>query len=118
MYKFERLNVYKKALEFVSAIFDITEQFPADLKFSLTSQIIRAAISITANIAEGSGRAGARESANFYNIAKGSLYEVISLLDVALLKKFISQNQYNILYEQSEEIAKMLSGLIKFQNKQ
>ncbi|MFA5776989.1 MAG: four helix bundle protein [Parcubacteria group bacterium] len=114
MYKFERLEVYKKSLIFVKDIFILTDKIPSHLKFSLISQIIRAAISITANIAEGSGRLSNRESRNFYNIAKGSIYEVIGLLDIALMQKYISNEDYKKLYSMSEEISKMLSGLIKY----
>lgn len=114
MYKFERLDVYKKSLLFVADIFEISKHFPPELKFSLISQIIRAAISICANIAEGSGRLSQKESRNFYNIAKGSTYEVISLLDIALLQNYVDKNNYDKLYKQSEEISKMLSGLIKY----
>lgn len=117
MYKFENLKVYKKALIFVDEIFNVTKGFPSDLKFSLNSQIVRAAISITANIAEGSGRVGSRESANFYNISKASLYETVSLLDIALMRDIISKEKYNELYNLSEEISKMLTGLIKYNGK-
>ncbi len=117
MYKFERLEVYKKALLFVKEIFEVTKNFPQDLRFSLTSQIIRAAISICANIAEGSGRLSKNESKNFYNIAKGSIYEVVSLLDIALMQNYITKDKYDRLYLSSEEIAKMLNGLIKYNEK-
>lgn len=117
MYKFERLEVYKKSLIFVKEIFILTEKIPGHLKFSLASQIIRAAISITANIAEGSGRLSCRESRNFYNIAKGSIYEVISLLDISLMQGYISEEDYKKMYLMSEEISKMLSGLIKYNEK-
>ncbi|MFA5925520.1 MAG: four helix bundle protein [Parcubacteria group bacterium] len=117
MYKFERLDVYKKALVFNGEIFKISEKFPPHLKFSLISQIIRAAISVIANIAEASGRISNKESRNLFNIAKGSLYEVVSLLDLALMQGYISKEDYNKLYKQSEEIAKMLSGLIKYNEK-
>lgn len=117
MYKFERLSVYKKALVFVDNIFTVANRLPSELKFSLSSQLIRAAISVTADIAEGSGRVGKKESGNFYNIAKGSLYEVISLLDVALMRNLVDKKEYDKLYNASEEISKMLTGLIKYNGK-
>lgn len=117
MYKFERLDVYKKALVFNKEIFELVEKFPTHLKFSLISQIIRASISICANIAEGSGRLSNKESRNFYNIAKGSIYEVVSLLDIAFMQKYIIEKEYQKLYAASEEISKMLSGLIKYNEK-
>ncbi len=114
MYKFENLTVYKKTLIFNKEIFVLAEKFPSHLRFSLTSQIIRAAISISANIAEGSGRLSNKESRNFFNIAKGSIYEVISLLDIALMQNYILKENYQKLYIMSEEISKMLTGLIKY----
>ncbi len=94
MYKFERLEVYKKALLFNKEIFDLIKNYPDFLKFSLVSQIIRAVISILANIAEGSGRLSKKEARNFFNIAKGSVYEVVGLLDLSLMQKYISQEKY------------------------
>lgn len=117
MYKFEKLSVYKKALEFNREIFEITKFFPAGLRFSLTSQIIRASISVCANIAEGAGRYSKKESRNFYNIARGSIFEVVSLLDIALMEDFISKKDHNRIYSAGEEISKMLTGLIKFNEK-
>ncbi|MFA5871289.1 MAG: four helix bundle protein [Parcubacteria group bacterium] len=117
MYKFEKLEVYKKALIFNKEIFRITNKFPDNLKFSLVSQMIRAAISVIANIAEACGRSGSRESRNLFNIAKGSVYEVVSLLDLSLMQNYISKTEYDELYRLSEEISKMLSGLIKFNEK-
>lgn len=114
MYKFEKLEVYKKSLFLNKEIFYLSGKFPNDLKFSLTSQLLRAAISISANIAEGTGRCGKKESKNFYNIARGSVFEVVGLLKIALMQKYISRREYTQAYLLGEEISKMLSGLIKY----
>lgn len=81
-------------------------------QFSLGEQIRRAALSISTNIAEGTGREGPRESRHFFNIAKGSVYEVVSLLYVMQSQGYVVEKEYNQLYGQCDEIARMLSGIL------
>lgn len=117
MYRFEKLQVYTKTKVFVNSIFDVAEMLPSSMRYSLVSQITRAAISIMSNIAEGSGRKDAKDERNFYNIAKASVYEVVSQLDIALMRGYIDDKLYKELYAQSEEICKMLTGLMKHNDK-
>lgn len=79
-FKFEKLDVWKRSIEFADEIFGLADDLPQTYRFSLTDQLRRASLSIPTNIAEGSGRDGAKERAYFYKIAKGSVYEVVSLL--------------------------------------
>lgn len=81
-------------------------------QFSLGEQIRRASLSISTNIAEGTGREGEKESRYFFNIAKGSVYEVVSLLYVMHLREYLKEESYKTLYEQCDEIARMLSGIM------
>jgi len=114
MFKFQKLDVWKKSVDFCDMILFLVEDFPQKYQFSLGDQLKRASISIPANIAEGCGRKTKRDSANFFNIAKGSAYEVVSLLTVAS-KRNLLNNKFNRVevYRQAEDICKMLSGLIK-----
>ena len=91
----------------------MTDDLPMQDQRSLGDQLRRAALSVSANIAEGSGREGAGEMKHFFNIAKGSLYEVVSLLEAARRRGRVLAAAYESLYAQCDEIARMLSGLLR-----
>ena len=78
----------------------------------LADQIRRAALSISANIAEGTGRSGTRESKYFFGIAKGSTYEVVSIAHILRQESLFQSEDFFEIYQMSDRIAKMLSGLI------
>lgn len=80
---------------------------------SLGEQVRRAALSIATNIAEATGREGSKESKHFFNIAKGSTYEVVSLLCIMERRGALPTQNYQQLYGQCDEIARMLSGLLR-----
>jgi four helix bundle protein len=80
MKPYERLDAWKACHEVVLAVYRATRCFPKDERYGLTSQLRRAAISITANIAEGSAKRGKREFRRFLDIALGSLAELRCLL--------------------------------------
>ena len=82
-FKFERLEVWQRSVAFADRMFSVTDGFPQRYQYSLGDQLRRAALSVPTNIAEGSGRDAAKKSAYFFRIAKGSTYEVVSLLAVA-----------------------------------
>ena len=77
----ERLDVWKKAIEFVIAVYNATDHFPKEERFGLTSQLRRAAVSIPANIAEGAGRKWLREFAHFLSTSQGSASERYGTVD-------------------------------------
>ena len=87
-FKFERLDVWKRGIAWADKIFDMAELLPQKYQFSLGEQLRRAALSVPTNIAEGTGRKPGKESAYFYRIFKGSVYEVINLLVMAGKEKF------------------------------
>ena len=113
MFKFERLQVWKKAVALYQKVSELTEFISQREQFSLGEQARRAALSISSNIAEGTGREGDKEAKYFFNIAKGSVYEVVSLLYVMKEKGYLQAQQHKALYAQCDEIAKMLSGLLR-----
>src|SRR3990172_2205501 len=117
MFKFETLEVWKKAISYADELLEIAENLPRGYQFSLSDQLKRAGISVTNNIAEGSGRSSEKESTQLFNVAKGSTYETINLLKIALNRKLVSQETYDQLYAKAEEIAKMLSGLMSSTSK-
>lgn len=92
-FSFEKLIVWQKARKLVVAVYQALEDFPGKEKYGLSSQISRAAVSITANIAEGSVRFSQKEKARFYEIAFGSAIEVLSHLIISKELGYIKEEQ-------------------------
>ena len=111
-FAFEKLLVYQKAVDFADAVCSHTEQFPRGYRF-LVDQLNRTALSIAANIAEGNGRFTKPDRRNFFGIARGSVQECVPLLELARRRKLLSEPDHAQLKARLEEIARMLSGLIK-----
>lgn len=107
----EKLDVWKKAIDFVVAVYKATDRFPKDEKFGLTSQIRRAAVSIPANIAEGAGRKSYKEFAHFLSNSQGSASEVETELLIASRLSYIEETSYLALRSSLDEIGRMLTGL-------
>lgn len=111
MFRFEKLDVWQKAIEFSDDVYRVTQRFPSDERFGLTSQVRRSAVSVSANIAEGSGRSTEKEFIRFIEIAYGSLMESVSHLTIAKRQQLISENDFDDLYNKAEQLSRMLSGL-------
>ena len=112
-FDFEKLDVYKKSLEFISKIYDLFEKLPYRLQKSIGDNLLRATMSVVSNIAEGSGRRGKREKRQSFVIAQGSAFECIPSLTLLHKKEKIHQNEYNSLYDDCYTISKMIGGLVK-----
>lgn len=110
-FNFEKLDVWQKAIDFAGHIYIATRSFPADERFGLTSQLRRAAVSISSNIAEGSSRNSKVDFARFVEIATGSLFESVSQSVLARNQSFLSDPNYDAIYESAQELSRMLSGL-------
>ncbi|API87075.1 four helix bundle protein [Francisella uliginis] len=104
------LVVWQKAMELTKQVYVITNDFPKEEVYGLTSQIKRSSISIPSNIAEGKGRNTDKEFVRFLQISLGSLYELQTQLELAKSFKYINDIE-NIL-KLSIEIEKMLNKLI------
>lgn len=111
MHNFKELNVWQKARAFSKSIYALTSTFPKEELFGIVSQLRRASISISSNIAEGSGRGSDKDMCRFLDIALGSAFEVESLLYLALDLGYINQADFDNLNCQILEIGKMLSSL-------
>jgi len=109
---FEDLIVWRKSHELSLLIYKITKNFPNDEKFGLISQMRRAAVSVSANIAEGFKRRGYKNKINFYNISQSSLTELHNYMILAKDLKYIDQNLLDIFKPYLKEIGMMLNGLI------
>lgn len=111
MFGFEKLEVWQKAINFADVVYSITRHFPLDERCGLTNQMRRAAVSISSNIVEGSSRNSSKDFARFIEIATGSLFEVVSLSHVGRNLGFLTAEEFQLLYQASEEQSRMLSGL-------
>ncbi len=110
-FKFEKLVVWQKAVDLSADIHDLTKTFPKDELFILTSQIKRAADSISLNIAEGSTGQSNAEFNKFVGYALRSDIEVVGCLYLAQKRNLISDENFSKLYQRCEEILAMLNGL-------
>ncbi len=113
----ENLEVYKLSRKLVIKIYKITKNFPTEEKFGLTSQTKRSAISVSLNIAEGSGKNSKKDFANFVRIAIGSLIETDTSLKIATDLNFTEQTDYKKIDKLIEEPYFKLIGLHKYLKK-
>ena len=111
---FEDLELYKAARELRKDIFLLIKQLPDEEKFNLTSQMRRAATSLTNNIAEGNGRYHYQESIQFCRQARGSLAELIDDLNICIDEKYFSEKEMNVLKQKAHEINKLLNGFVAY----
>ena len=111
MFRFEKLEVWHKAVEVSDVIYAVTRTFPDNERFGLTSQMRRAAVSVASNIAEGSSRISTADFLRFIEIAYGSLMELVTQSLIAKRQGFLSEQNYNDAHQHSEQLARMLSGL-------
>jgi four helix bundle protein len=107
------LDVWKKAIEFVTEIYSVTSLFPKSELYGLTSQIRRAAVSIPSNIAEGATRKHKTEFVQYLYIALSSAAEVDTQLIIAHNLKFIERENLESLQKELNSISKMIQGLLK-----
>jgi len=110
---FRKLQVWEKSHLLALQIYKATTQFPTSELYGLTSQLMRAAVSIPSNIAEGVGRGSDADMRRFLLIAFGSASEIEYQLLLAFELKFLKSDQYAQLNQGVTEIKKMLSSLIR-----
>ncbi len=113
----KKLDAWKEAIALITLLYTVAKRFPADEVFGLTSQIKRAAVSVAANIAEGAARNSKREFLQFLYIARGSLSEVDTFVEVAVRLGYIDKEIFTSVEAKMTRIDKMLAGLIQFLRK-
>jgi four helix bundle protein len=106
------LLVWQKAMVITKAIYRVTDAFPQKEVYGLQSQMRRAAVSIPSNIAEGHGRLDDGHFRQFLATARGSLFELQTQLELAADLKYLDENNVGEMMQQSEEIARMINGLL------
>lgn len=109
---FTDLKAWQEGHRLVICIYELTKNFPKDEVYCLVSQMRRAAISITSNIAEGFGRQGYKEKIQFYYLAQGSLTELKNQILVAKDVGYINNEELNSAAQKANDTHKILQGLI------
>ena len=110
-FQYRNLIVWQKAMLLSKAVYKLIDQLPATEKYALSDQVRRAVVSVPSNIAEGCGRASNRDYAHFLAIARGSLYETMTQLELAQSLGFI--DAIKDVEELASEISRMLTSLMK-----
>jgi four helix bundle protein len=110
-FRFEKLTVWQSARRLCGQVYTVTQPFPREELFGLTSQLRRAAVSITANIAEGSGRNSDPDFAHFLEMAYGSAMEVAALLHVATDTGRLDRAKRDTLLALTAEVSAQLNAL-------
>ena len=111
MFRFQKLDVWQKTTRFASLVYRLTREFPDTERFGLVSQMRRSAVSVAANIAEGSGRRSKKDFGRFLDVSYGSLMETVSHAVIASDQGFLNTDDLELLMQSADEIARMLSGL-------
>src|SRR5215211_7363690 len=107
------LIAWQKAMVLVRSVYVVTASWPADERFGLTSQVRRAAVSVPANIAEGSGRSGSREFRHGLSVAHGSLCELETQLLIGIDLELCEPDQGDQVLAQAAEVGRIIRGLMR-----
>ena len=107
----EQLDAWKFSMELAKAVYQMTATFPAEERYGLSQQMRRAAVSIPSNIAEGAGRNGAKEYLHFIGVARGSLAELETQMQLAVILGFTTAD--HAAFDLADRAGKLLTGLHK-----
>jgi len=112
-YSFETLEIWQHSRKLVKLIYSITQQFPKEEKYGLTSQLRRASVSVSSNIAEGSTHWSKKDQARYYEIAFGSLIESLNQLILSHDLGFLKEIEIDHARHEIESMGRMLNALHK-----
>ena len=116
MHNFKELKAWNNSMDLAASIYKVTEFFPQEERFGITSQMRRASVSIPSLIAEGAGRNTNKDFANFIGMAIGSCYELETQLILSSRLNFIKENTFKTVLEDCLHVAKMLVNFKKTLN--
>ncbi len=117
MTNYKKLNAWKEAMLLVKEVYLVVKTYPKEELFALTAQTKRAAISIPSNIAEGMGRQYKKDTVQFLHIAWGSLYELETLLNIAVMIEILDEKKFDRLSLLIDKCLRLINGLINYHNK-
>lgn len=107
----ERLDAWRQGMLLVKAVYEVSARFPADERFGLTQQVRCAAVSIPSNIAEGAARSGAKEYAHFISVARGSLAELTTQIQIARMLGYLDDTTE--ILNLTDHVGRLLTGLYR-----
>jgi four helix bundle protein len=110
-FRFEKLEVWQEARKINQVIYRLTKRFPRQEMFAMTSQIRRASMSVSSNIAEGSGRNSDKDFAHFLEQSYASLMEVASLFFLGMDEAYVTETDLDPLFDEMERLAKRIASL-------
>jgi four helix bundle protein len=113
MKTFRDLFIWQKAMTLVTKTYQLTQHFPKEESFGLTSQMRRCAISIPSNIAEGFGRETKKEFSRFINIGYSSLFEFQTQIEIAKNINYLTEQNFKTLYDDTRELEAMIVSFSK-----
>jgi four helix bundle protein len=108
----KKLIVWQKAIVFIETTYEITRKFPDDERFGLVTQMRRSAVSVASNIAEGAARQTWKETLQLWYVARGSISELDTQIEIAGRLRFITAAQRNALIDDLNEVGRLLNGLM------
>lgn len=113
----QKLEAWRKAMDLTTAVYRETDSFPQEERYGLTSQIRRAAVSISANIAEGAARTSKKDFLRFLSNSQGSASELETELIIANRLGYLTDMKLSALVQSSERVSRLITGLIQYVRK-
>jgi four helix bundle protein len=110
----KKLRAWQEAMSLTQNIYEVTKDFPTEEKYGIVNQMRRAAVSIPSNIAEGAARNGTKDSIHFYIIARASLSELDTQVELCQNLGFLQPAKAASVIESIETVDALLNGLIRF----
>lgn len=112
--RFEDMTVWQESQELAVLIYSVTKKFPKEELYSITSQLRRAASSVSANIAEGFGRDSNKDKAHFYHIARGSLLETKNFIYLSAKLGYMSQEDVTKCIDTADSINNQITAILAY----
>ena len=113
MRNFREYDIWIDAMEVVDVVYKITDEFPSNERYSLTSQITRSAVSIPSNIAEGASRSSEKDFARFLEISLGSSFELETQLRIASTRNYVAVSEFEVVLKNIISLQKRIYALRK-----
>ncbi|MBC7889157.1 MAG: four helix bundle protein [Ferruginibacter sp.] len=117
MANYKTLDAWKFSMQLVKEVYLLTKKFPKEELYGLTSQLKKSAVSVPSNIAEGLGRQYKKDTLQFLHISRGSLYEMETLLNIAVMVEIITEEEFNKIIPSFEKSLQVLNGFINYNQK-
>jgi four helix bundle protein len=112
-FRFEKLEIWKEAISVADLLFDYADKADAKRFYKFAEQLRAAAMSISNNIAEGSGSFSDKEFASFLNFGRRSVFECANIMHIFLRRKIITNEEKSVTYSRLLELSKMITGFRK-----